>query len=421
MSLAIVEGDQVVHLDGYGAADPSGRPVTAQTPFAIGSITKAFTALAVMQLVEAGKVELDAPVQRYLPWFRVADPAASARITVRHLLTMTSGLPQLTETQLWTAQDDGVLERVVRRLATVEPSRPVGSFGYSNANFEVLGLIVQYVSGASYESYVQGHVFTPLDMRGSFLAQEEALRHGMASGHQWWFGFPVAVTYPFNRAELPAGYIFSSAEDMAHFLVAQLNGGRFRGTSVLSPAGIASTHEPPAGGTYGMGWELTPLDGRLLIGHDGGTANFQASVFLDTEARMGVFVAANAMNGLDAFSSPPGNTPVDGPTVRAVAQTVLSIATGQPWPPQGPGHRRLTLAFDAVIVVLSAAFALLLRRIPRWLRLLLPVVLAFLMWKVPAWKAFVVRFQPDLSAWLVALAVVSFASALLETVRARRA
>ena len=95
VSLAIVEGDQIVHLRGFGQARPGGEAPTPQTPFFIGSLTKSFTALAVMQLVEAGKIELDAPVQRYLPWFRVADPQASAQMTVRHLLNQTSGLPML--------------------------------------------------------------------------------------------------------------------------------------------------------------------------------------------------------------------------------------------------------------------------------------------------------------------------------------
>src|SRR5919202_4864592 len=102
LALGIVKGDQIVYLKGYGRADSSGRPVTPQTPFLIGSISKSFTSLAVMQLVEAGKVELNGPVQRYLPWFRVADPQASAQITVRQLLNQTSGLPQIqpTETEL---------------------------------------------------------------------------------------------------------------------------------------------------------------------------------------------------------------------------------------------------------------------------------------------------------------------------------
>ena len=83
LALAIVHGDQIVYLKGYGSADPSGRPVTPQTPFMLASLAKPMTTLAVMQLVEAGKLDLDAPVQRYLPWFRVADENASAQITVR--------------------------------------------------------------------------------------------------------------------------------------------------------------------------------------------------------------------------------------------------------------------------------------------------------------------------------------------------
>ncbi|MGE5334920.1 MAG: serine hydrolase domain-containing protein, partial [Nitrososphaerota archaeon] len=105
LSLAVVKGDQIAYLKGYGHADPSGHPVTPQTPFIIGSISKTFTALALMQLVEAGKVDVDAPVQRYLPWFSLADSHASARITVRNLLNQTSGIPQLQDSMLWTDLD----------------------------------------------------------------------------------------------------------------------------------------------------------------------------------------------------------------------------------------------------------------------------------------------------------------------------
>jgi CubicO group peptidase (beta-lactamase class C family) len=114
LALAIIKDDKVIYLKGYGQADSSGRPVTPQTSFILGSITKSFTALAVMQLVEAGKVELDAPVQKYIPWFRVADPNASAQITIRQLLYQTSGLPMLREPQFWSDQDARALERTVR-------------------------------------------------------------------------------------------------------------------------------------------------------------------------------------------------------------------------------------------------------------------------------------------------------------------
>jgi CubicO group peptidase (beta-lactamase class C family) len=153
LSLGVVHDDQVMHLRGFGTADQSGCAVTPQTPFVIGSLTKSFTALAVLQLVEAGKLELDAPVQRYLPWFHLADPTASARITVRQLLNQTSGLPDMMPAD--NALDGRSLEQFVRGLSAITPDRPVGSsFEYANANYAALGLIVQTVSGEAYGSYI---------------------------------------------------------------------------------------------------------------------------------------------------------------------------------------------------------------------------------------------------------------------------
>jgi CubicO group peptidase (beta-lactamase class C family) len=118
LALGIVEGDRVAYTRGFGTADESGAAVTPQTPFIIGSVSKSVTALAVMQLVEAGKIELDAPVQRYLPWFRVGNDEASAKITVRHLLNHTSGLSTKTGRSFQGNGDttDTALERAVRKL-----------------------------------------------------------------------------------------------------------------------------------------------------------------------------------------------------------------------------------------------------------------------------------------------------------------
>ena len=442
VSVAIVEGDRVVYLKGFGRADASGRPVTPQTPFLIGSITKSMTALAVLQLVDRRKLDLDAPVQRYIPWFRVADAGASAQITVRHLLTMTSGIPQSYETQLWTADDDRALERTVRHLRTAELTGPVGhAFGYSNANYETLGLIVGAASGMSYEEYVQRHVFHPLEMRNSFVSQEAAQRDGMASGHRWWFGVPVATTLPYMRSELPAGYVIASAEDMSRFMIAEINGGRFGDASVLSPGGMALRHTVPQAKEYGFGWEFLRSNGRVLLNHDGGTANFQSSLFIDPEARVGVFVAGNAMGLLDALSSPPGSTRLDGQTTRAMAHTILNLVTNRPLPDQGPGHERLTLIYNLVLAILTGALAISLARIPYRYRKLsrtgftdrtaftrhialavaaivvIPAVLLYLWLALPVWRV-VVLFQPDLGFWLTAVAVIVVLTALLEVVLA---
>ncbi|HEX6542531.1 MAG TPA: serine hydrolase domain-containing protein [Ktedonobacterales bacterium] len=436
LSVAIVQGDQVVYLKGYGQADPSGHVVTPQTPFIIGSISKTFTALAVMQLVESGKVNLDAPVQRYLPWFRVADPHASAQITVRNLLNHTSGLPQKADTFVWTDQDAGVLERSVRYLQTVALARSIGTFGYSNANYQILGLVIQTVSGQSYEAYVAQHIFAPLQMQTSFTSQQQAQQHGMAMGYRWWFGFPIPSTLPYIRAELPAGYLISSAQDMAHFLIAQMNGGQYRNRSILSPQGIGFMQTPPARDAYGTGWESAQLNGRPLLNQDGATANFQASVFFDPKARVGVFIAANVMNALDGLSSPPGAVSIDGITTRGMAQSVVSLATHQPLPDQGLGIARTSLIVDLLVLVLTGVLVLALARMPRryrrWAQLarrghgrgraqwselaqrgggiaalhfVWPAALFYLALTLPEWKE-LVWYQPDLTYWLSAVAIL---------------
>jgi CubicO group peptidase (beta-lactamase class C family) len=215
VSLAIVEGDKIVHLRGFGRARPGGEAPTPQTPFAVGSLTKSFTALAVMQLVEAGKIELDAPVQRYLPWFRVADPRASAQMTVRHLLNQTSGLPTSSgEIPLADLDDSpGATERQARALSTLVLARPVGSaFEYSNSNYRLLGLIIEAASGESYADYIQEHIFTPLGMSHTTTSQATARQNGLAVGHQYWFAIPFAApNMPIPRGALAGGGLISSA------------------------------------------------------------------------------------------------------------------------------------------------------------------------------------------------------------------
>ena len=284
LALGIVQGDRVAYVRGFGTADDSGTEVTPQTPFIIGSVAKSITALAIMQLVEANKIELDAPVQRYLPWFRVADEQASAEITVRHLLNHTSGISTKTGRSY---QGDGdtsatALEQAVRKLKSAGLIAPVGSkYQYSTINYSVLGLIVQTVAGQSYESYVQTRIFDPLQMRNSYTSEVAAQPQGLATGHNYWFGRPRAANEAYNRGLLPAGFLISSAEDMTHYLISQLNGGRYRGTSVLSSGGIGELHRPavptPEEGTsYGMGWFVGPRNDIPAIHHQGETFNYHA-------------------------------------------------------------------------------------------------------------------------------------------------
>jgi CubicO group peptidase (beta-lactamase class C family) len=306
LALAIVEGDQIVYQRGYGRARPGGEAPTPQTPFVLGSTTKSFTALAVMQLVEAGQVMLDAPVQRYLPWFRVADPQASVQITVRHLLNQNSGLPMLPGMVLLADLDDrpGATERQARSLAHVKLNHPAGStFEYSNLNYNLLGLIVEAASGEFYPDYIQHHIFEPLDMRHSYTSLAPARQDGLAAGHRYWFAHPVAISdLPTPRGSLPSGQLISSSEDMAHSLIAQLNGGRYGDAQLLARAGIEELHRGAADvqvmgqvvDRYGMGWFASDLDGTKLVWHGGNEPDFSSYMALLPEQKTGVVLLVNA-------------------------------------------------------------------------------------------------------------------------------
>jgi CubicO group peptidase (beta-lactamase class C family) len=368
LAYGIVHDDEVVHLESFGEADPSGRAVTPQTPFILASVSKSFTALAIMQLSEEGKVDLDAPVQRYVPWFRVADKAASNQITVRNLLNHTSGLPEDTSFEPMRSNDmgDDALDERVRALSEVQLDQPVGAaFEYTDANYDVLGLIVQRVAGQSYESYVQERVFAPLDMSHSFTNQTDALRHGLATGHRSWFSFPRRFEAPYSRGATPSSYLISSAHDMTHYLIAQLNAGRYADTSVLSPEGVAAMHRPAVKEGekdifYGMGWERrsTP-SGVPVIQHDGTNSNFYADMVLEPEGRWGVVILSN----FNSFN-------LNGGRLQGLSSGVISLLHGQA-PPDVPmphhpilASAMLLVAVVSVLQVLGIARSVVLLR--RW-------------------------------------------------------
>jgi CubicO group peptidase (beta-lactamase class C family) len=306
VSLAIIEGDKIVHQRGFGRARPGGEAPTPQMPFFIGSLTKSITALAVMQLVKAGKVELDASVQRYLPWFRVADPQASAQMTVRHLLNQTSSLPLLPSEVAMADFDDSpdATERQVRALASLKLTRPVGSeVEYSNTNYNVLGLIVEAASGESYADYIQQHIFDPLEMRHSYTSKAAAQRDGLAMGYRHWFSLPFpAPAMPVPVGSLPSGQLISCAEDMAHYLIAHLNGGHYGDVQILSAAGIDELHcgvkefvfwGIPAG-KYGMGWFDIDMGQTKTYSHSGNVPDFSAFMAIVPEQKRGLVLLLNA-------------------------------------------------------------------------------------------------------------------------------
>jgi CubicO group peptidase (beta-lactamase class C family) len=305
-SIAIIEGDRIVHMRGFGQARPGGEMPTAQTPFFIGSLTKSITALAVMQQVEAGKVELDAPVQRYLPWFRVADPQASTQMTVRHLLNQTSGLPMSAGSVALADFDDRLdaTECQVRALSSLKIKRSVGSkWEYSNLNYNILGLIVEAASGESYTDYIQNHIFNPLRMVHTYISKAVANENGLAQGYRHWFRIPFpAPELPVPLGSLPSGQLISTAEDMALYLIAHLNEDRIGNVQILSADNIDELHRGVAENTfmgtskgkYGMGWFDRDMGQTKTFSHGGNVPDFSAFMALVPEQKKGVVILLNA-------------------------------------------------------------------------------------------------------------------------------
>ncbi|MBZ0282456.1 MAG: beta-lactamase family protein [Anaerolineae bacterium] len=316
LALGVVYGDEVVYLQGYGIAAPDGRAVTPQTPFILGSTSKSFTALAVMQLVEAGRIDLDAPVTTYLPWFRTNDAAASAPITVRHLLNQNSGLPAYEGRQgiADNDQSSAALENGVRDLSGVQLSQPAGqSYEYANENYNILGLIIQAVSGSLYEEYIRSAIFAPLQMTHSAAALSDPAAIDIATGYRYWFFWPVAFDAPYPRRMTPSGFLISSAEDMSHYLIAQLNGGAYGNNQVLSPEGIVTLHTPGARisslSSYGMGWVSQNQPGSTRILHNGDVSNFHSNLLLLPDQHIGIVILVNVGGFLNSSAI---NIPIEG-------------------------------------------------------------------------------------------------------------
>ncbi|MER5335317.1 serine hydrolase domain-containing protein [Micromonospora sp. NPDC002717] len=338
-AVAVTRGTEVVHAAGYGRT-PAGDPITARTPMAVASVSKSFTALAVMQLVEAGRVELDGPVHRHLPEFTMDDPRA-ARITVRQLLDQTSGMSDTTFPAFSRRQPGSLREAVAgmrtARLAAVPGTR----WEYHNPNFQVAARLVEVVSGLPFDEYLRTRVFAPLGMTDSRTLDVAADLPSSARGHLMILGRPVALPEPpaFGNG---SGGVLSSAHDMAAWLIAQGNQGRGpEGTAVVSPAGLATLHRPSAvSDAYALGWFVEKTgSGAPMIAHSGDLFTSTAYQALLPASGYGVAVMANT--GL-AYGH-----------ASALAERLIALIEGTPASSAGTP----LVVVDAVLLVLAVASA----------------------------------------------------------------
>ncbi|GIE76681.1 penicillin-binding protein [Actinoplanes philippinensis] len=348
LAFAVIRGDRVIQRGAWGV-DGDGRPITTTTPFMLGSTSKSFTALAVTQLADSGRIDLDTAAVTYLPWLRLGDETTARTVTVRHLLTHTSGLPQVWSSDLTDRYDNdpGGLARSVRDLAGLRPIKPLGQgYAYSDANYMILGALVENVTGDSFGGYLRRHVLDPLGMTHAAATAAEATAVGLPAGHRYYLGRPQRFATPFDTAGVPYGFLAAGLDDLTRYTMFQLNGDpRILGADALTRmhTGTADTGH----GTYGFGWQNSTLDGvgARIVWHAGATPNYFSHIVLAPDAGLAVVVLTN-IYGL----------PMDGPLSSGAFNVARLLLGGVPADAaEDPMHRWALIGLLGAAALLAAA------------------------------------------------------------------
>lgn len=304
-------GDELVQA-AYGVLNSgTGVPATTDSLFQIGSISKVWTATVIMQLLDAGLLDLDAPVADALPELRLADPDVTKQVTMRHLLTHTSGIDGDVFTD--TGRGDDCVEKYVALLADVAQNHPLGAtWSYCNSGFVLAGRVIEKLTGEIWDRAMKDRLFTPLGLSRTVTLPEEALLHRTAVGHvSEGDSEPTrAPVWTLPRALGPAGLINATVADVLGFARLHLTGGLAAdGTRLLSQASAAAMTEFQAdlpdkhtlGDSCGLGWIRFGWGGRRLIGHDGNTIGQSAFLRLLPDEGLAVTLLTNGGSARDLY------------------------------------------------------------------------------------------------------------------------
>jgi putative pyoverdin transport system ATP-binding/permease protein len=294
LSLVIVDRSQT-HIRCYGEADTeSGRPVDAHTLFELGSCSKAFTALAVLHLFKEKNLSLDTHVSEFIPWLTLRYQDSIQQITIRQLLHHTSGIPWQTISKIPESIDTDALERTVRTLCGQELHHGPGEiYEYATINYDVLALVVQNLSGKSFEEYLSVNILKSLGLSHTTIGEPWS-QDVVSKGHKIGFFSPIAYEAPRFKGNNAAGYVITDAADLAVWLRFQLGWNRNELTSIMLESQQRDESVSPHGMYYyGMGWE-TVLDGSGTISHSGLNPTFSSFISLNRTDSVGVAAIANS-------------------------------------------------------------------------------------------------------------------------------
>jgi CubicO group peptidase (beta-lactamase class C family) len=307
-AIALVAGDRVVWAEAFGESNLWSRtPATTNTVYLIGSTFKAMSAVALLQQVRAGRFSLDDPVHDHIGDLTIRGERAATPVTFRHLLTHTSGLPvAFRGYPVWVDTLPPPLERYLAdSLAVLGP--PLDSVRYSNLAFSLIGYLVERASGVPFRTYIQDSIWTPLEMRSTAFAPTPAMEERMAVPYVLDERTGQNVPAPRLRANVwPAGLVWGTVLDQANWLIANLNGGAFRGRRLLPAETFASMFEvqyaqfaaPSAdlGGevtAHGLVWRVATRRGERVFAHSGSVPGYTGLIVGNLDRHIGIAILTN--------------------------------------------------------------------------------------------------------------------------------
>ncbi|MFN3280782.1 MAG: serine hydrolase domain-containing protein [Tabrizicola sp.] len=402
-AVAVIWRGEVVLLQGFGT-DGVGRPVTPHTGFRLGSMSKAFTALAVMRAVEANQLSLDAPVQSVLPDFALTDPQAAARITLRQLMAHTSGLPRTAPRTAPRAAPEAPLADHVAALAKAEPAAEPGERHiYSSPNYLVAARMLEVATGTPFADVLSDTVFGPLGLSDTLVTAADDRGGRFAPGHRYLFGFPLVASLPEEPGRLATAGVISTAADMARFLRFQLGDGAWEDGRLLGPALMAEMQRGTTEGDgfrYAMGWRESRIGAFRALHHGGILPDFRGKMVLLPELGNAVVVLTNASTLMPLPAAP---------TSHRLADEIARNLVGEPLRSSTFGFGTAVLAvWSGLVLLLAAQLRALVRPRPRkrwpWVRAVCDLGAALALTLLPP-LAFGLSWQdlwlgaPDLVIW----------------------
>ncbi len=306
LSLVIVKGNGDVFMKGYGFADvESKKPVTPGTVFELGSCSKAFTGLAALQCREKGLLNLDDPLSKHFPWFYARYKGKKVQVTLKQFLNHTSGIPFKSISLIPESSAEDALQQTIKKLEGIELSHIPGTVHeYATINYDVIGAVIEAVSGMSYEDYIIKNILTPLEMNNTVVGVDKKNPPAnMATGYKLGFFTTFKYDAPVFRGNTPAGYILSNGKDMARWLKIQMG----LVETELAPL-VRQSHQTDdtmpfnrmLDTTYTVGWRVY-VDRLKRIDHPGTNPNFTSFIVFNPVDKIGICVLANSGSNYTSF------------------------------------------------------------------------------------------------------------------------